>query len=159
MRWSPSGPLSQLSPGSTLMARQPSPSPTPAPTPSSNLAATAPFVRTVSPGPNSMNHSPMSGQQPYIMPSSPAAARRSSADDRPSIKKAQGHVPACLVNASVTYVGNDQIYAFGGFDQYTDEGLLESNRTQLGFRTNILWNSVQPRSKAESTDPSLGISR
>lgn len=65
------------------------------------------------------------------MPSSPATARRSSADDRPSIKKAQGHVPACLVNASVTYVGNDQIYAFGGFDQYTDEGLLESNRTQL----------------------------
>lgn len=32
-----------------------------------------------------------------------------------------GQRPACLVNASVTYVGNDQIYAFGGFDQYTDE--------------------------------------
>jgi hypothetical protein len=26
-----------------------------------------------------------------------------------------------LVNASVTYCGNNQIYAFGGFDQYTDE--------------------------------------
>jgi hypothetical protein len=33
-----------------------------------------------------------------------------------------GAKPACLVNASVTYVGDDQIYAFGGFDQYTDEG-------------------------------------
>lgn len=32
-----------------------------------------------------------------------------------------GQRPACLVNASVTYVGNDHIYAFGGFDQYTDE--------------------------------------
>lgn len=34
-----------------------------------------------------------------------------------------GAKPACLVNASVTYVGDDQIYAFGGFDQYTDEGM------------------------------------
>ena len=34
-----------------------------------------------------------------------------------------GAKPACLVNASVTYVGDDQIYAFGGFDQYTDEGI------------------------------------
>ncbi|KAI5810551.1 hypothetical protein BZA77DRAFT_169048 [Pyronema omphalodes] len=28
---------------------------------------------------------------------------------------------ACLVNASVTVCGEDSIYAFGGFDQYTDE--------------------------------------
>lgn len=59
------------------------------------------------------------------MPTSPGVgSRRASADYRPAIKKAQGHVPACLVNASVTYCGNDQIYAFGGFDQYTDEGLF-----------------------------------
>ncbi|KAF2862003.1 galactose oxidase [Piedraia hortae CBS 480.64] len=32
-----------------------------------------------------------------------------------------GQRPACLVNASVTYVGNGVIYAFGGFDQFTDE--------------------------------------
>lgn len=56
------------------------------------------------------------------MPASPAGGRRANADYRPSVKKAQGHVPACLVNASVTYCGNDCIYAFGGFDQYTDEG-------------------------------------
>jgi len=31
---------------------------------------------------------------------------------------------ACLVNASVTVCGDDSIYAFGGFDQYTDEGAL-----------------------------------
>lgn len=30
---------------------------------------------------------------------------------------------ACLVNASVTVCGEDAIYAFGGFDQYTDEGV------------------------------------
>lgn len=58
----------------------------------------------------------------YLMPASPAKGRRGSADYRPSIKKALGNVPACLVNASVTYCGNDQIYAFGGFDQFTDEG-------------------------------------
>ncbi|GAM83084.1 hypothetical protein ANO11243_010700 [Dothideomycetidae sp. 11243] len=39
----------------------------------------------------------------------------------PKIITTVGQRPACLVNASVTYVGNDQIYAFGGFDQYSDE--------------------------------------
>lgn len=58
----------------------------------------------------------------YLMPTSPAKGRRGSIDYRPTIKKSGGNVPACLVNASVTYCGNDQIYAFGGFDQYTDEG-------------------------------------
>ncbi|KAJ5091349.1 hypothetical protein NUU61_006219 [Penicillium alfredii] len=57
----------------------------------------------------------------YLMPTSPARGRRTSTDYRPSITKAQGRIPACLVNASVTYCSNDQIYAFGGFDQYTDE--------------------------------------
>ena len=56
------------------------------------------------------------------MPASQTGGRRTSADYRPGIKKAQGHVPACLVNASVTYCSNDRIYAFGGFDQFTDEG-------------------------------------
>jgi hypothetical protein len=40
---------------------------------------------------------------------------------RPPIITTVGARPACLVNASVTYVGDGQIYAFGGFDQYTDE--------------------------------------
>lgn len=34
---------------------------------------------------------------------------------------------ACLVNASVTVCGDDEaIYAFGGFDQYTDEGMVHN---------------------------------
>lgn len=67
--------------------------------------------------------SQQNGNGTYLLPSSPA--RRGSADGYlPTAKKATGSIPACLVNASVTYCGNDQIYAFGGFDQYTDEGKL-----------------------------------
>lgn len=40
---------------------------------------------------------------------------------RPKVTRTLGQRPACLVNASVTYCGNNQIYAFGGFDQFTDE--------------------------------------
>lgn len=40
---------------------------------------------------------------------------------RPKVTRTLGQRPAVLVNASVTYCGNNQIYAFGGFDQYTDE--------------------------------------
>jgi hypothetical protein len=58
------------------------------------------------------------------MPTSPAKGRRASNDGcRPRIVRTTGQRPACLVNASVTYCGNNQIYAFGGFDQYTDEGM------------------------------------
>jgi hypothetical protein len=67
----------------------------------------------------------------YLMPTSPAKGRRGSTDYRPSIKKTVGNVPACLVNASVTYCGNDQIYAFGGFDQYTDEGSLSMSASDI----------------------------
>lgn len=57
------------------------------------------------------------------MPISPVAgSHHGNLDYRPGVRRSQGHVPACLVNASVTYCGNGQIYAFGGFDQYTDEG-------------------------------------
>ncbi|KAF2401641.1 kelch repeat protein [Trichodelitschia bisporula] len=56
------------------------------------------------------------------MSASPVRHRKSSQDSyTPKIITTVGARPACLVNASVTYVGNDQIYAFGGFDQYTDE--------------------------------------
>lgn len=63
----------------------------------------------------------------YLLTSSPIkAGRRSPAPQasRPTIMRTKGQRPACLVNASVTYCGNNSIYAFGGFDQYTDEGLL-----------------------------------
>ncbi len=56
------------------------------------------------------------------MPTSPAKNRRQSSEGhRPKMCKATGQKPACLVNASVTYCGDNQIYAFGGFDQFTDE--------------------------------------
>ncbi|KAJ5676777.1 uncharacterized protein N7477_002410 [Penicillium maclennaniae] len=57
----------------------------------------------------------------YLMPASPASGRQLNADYRPSVQKTVGHVPACLVNASVTYCSNGHVYAFGGFDQDTDE--------------------------------------
>lgn len=59
----------------------------------------------------------------FLMSASPVRNRKSSAEGyKPKIITTVGAKPACLVNASVTYVGNEQIYAFGGFDQYTDEG-------------------------------------
>ncbi|GAB7351748.1 hypothetical protein MBLNU459_g2330t1 [Dothideomycetes sp. NU459] len=60
----------------------------------------------------------------YVMTGSPRrTGRKRNAHEpyMPKIITTVGQRPACLVNASVTYVGNDQIYAFGGFDQYTDE--------------------------------------
>lgn len=49
------------------------------------------------------------------------ARRRGAESYAPKIITTVGQRPACLVNASVTYVGDDRIYAFGGFDQFTDE--------------------------------------
>lgn len=60
-----------------------------------------------------------SANNTYIMPNSPMKNR--SDGYRPKVTRTLGQRPACLVNASVTYCGNNQIYAFGGFDQYTDE--------------------------------------
>ncbi|TAQ86382.1 hypothetical protein B7494_g5302 [Chlorociboria aeruginascens] len=60
-----------------------------------------------------------SSNNTFLMPNSPIKGRMDSY--RPKITRTLGQRPACLVNASVTYCGNNQIYAFGGFDQYTDE--------------------------------------
>jgi len=62
-----------------------------------------------------------SSNNTYIMPNSPLKNRAAMDGYRPKITRTLGQRPACLVNASVTYCGNNQIYAFGGFDQYTDE--------------------------------------
>ncbi|KAK5992830.1 RING finger protein B [Cladobotryum mycophilum] len=62
-----------------------------------------------------------SSNNTYIMPNSPLKARPVAEGYRPKVTRTLGQRPACLVNASVTYCGNNQIYAFGGFDQYTDE--------------------------------------
>lgn len=57
----------------------------------------------------------------FLMPNSPVKTRPFAGDYRPKITRTLGQRPACLVNASVTYCGNNVIYAFGGFDAYTDE--------------------------------------
>ena len=65
--------------------------------------------------------SAVSSNNTFLMPNSPVKGRPSMDGYRPHITRTLGQRPACLVNASVTYCGNNQIYAFGGFDQYTDE--------------------------------------
>ena len=68
-------------------------------------------------------HSDMASNNTYLMPSSPLKKHRVGSDSyKPTIARTCGQRPACLVNASVTYCGNNTIFAFGGFDQYTDEG-------------------------------------
>lgn len=62
-----------------------------------------------------------SSNNTFVMPNSPMKNRPMMDGYRPKVTRTLGQRPACLVNASVTYCGNNQIYAFGGFDQYTDE--------------------------------------
>ena len=62
-----------------------------------------------------------SSNNTFLMPNSPVKGRLGADGYRPKVTRTLGQRPACLVNASVTYCGNNQIYAFGGFDQYTDE--------------------------------------
>ncbi|KAI9668988.1 MAG: hypothetical protein M1829_005216 [Trizodia sp. TS-e1964] len=58
----------------------------------------------------------------FLMPSSPFDSRRNRGEPwKPQVLTTQGQRPASLVNASVTYCGDNVIYAFGGFDQFTDE--------------------------------------
>lgn len=65
--------------------------------------------------------SAVSSNNTFVMPNSPMKSRAMMDGYRPKVTRTLGQRPACLVNASVTYCGNNQIYAFGGFDQYTDE--------------------------------------
>ncbi|RDL42379.1 uncharacterized protein BP5553_02358 [Venustampulla echinocandica] len=64
-----------------------------------------------------------SSNNTFLMPNSPVKGRQNNDGYGyyPPVTRTLGQRPACLVNASVTYTGNNQIYAFGGFDQYTDE--------------------------------------
>ncbi|RFU34791.1 hypothetical protein B7463_g1584, partial [Scytalidium lignicola] len=62
-----------------------------------------------------------SSNNTFLMPNSPVKGHPSRDGYRPQVTRTLGQRPACLVNASVTYCGNNHIYAFGGFDQYTDE--------------------------------------
>lgn len=79
----------------------------------------------LAPSPDHQNLTPASvassSNNTYIMPKSPMKNQSVVDRYRPKVTRTVGQKPACLVNASVTYCGNNQIYAFGGFDQYTDE--------------------------------------
>lgn len=72
-------------------------------------------------GPALTPGSAASSNNTFLMPNSPIKGRLGLDGYKPSVTRTLGQRPACLVNASVTYCGNNQIYAFGGFDQYTDE--------------------------------------
>jgi len=92
---------------------------------SGNQPALPPPVTTPSSALTTTPSSASSGHNTFVMTASPTRGRKSTAEGsvyRPKLISTVGAKPACLVNASVTYVGNDQIYAFGGFDQFTDEG-------------------------------------
>ena len=77
---------------------------------------------------------------------------------KPTVQKTVGQRPACLVNASITYCGNNQIYAFGGFDQYTDEGMtLIGGNAPLAYSAIADMYSLQPRATIRSDQPSMEL--
>ncbi|KAI9839400.1 MAG: hypothetical protein M1837_002087 [Sclerophora amabilis] len=88
---------------------------------------------TITPGSTSSNNT-------FLMPVSPAKGRRDGEEGyRPKVSKTTGQRPACLVNASVTYCGDNQVIVFGGFDQYTDE--VYNHVLKLDLAT-LQWNLV-----------------
>ncbi|KAL2015706.1 hypothetical protein VTK56DRAFT_5007 [Thermocarpiscus australiensis] len=107
MAYSPSTPAASL-PGPSIFGGQGAAGITPQ-APGSSLTS------TLTPA------SAASSSNTYVMPNSPLTNRLPADGYRPKVTRTLGQRPACLVNASVTYCGNNQIYAFGGFDQYTDE--------------------------------------
>lgn len=93
--------------------------PTAFPHPSSGTASASSLTPSTSNAPTPV--SAASSGNTFVMPNSPLKNRPMADGYRPKVTRTLGQRPACLVNASVTYCGNNQIYAFGGFDQYTDE--------------------------------------
>ncbi|KAI1609113.1 RCC1 and BTB domain-containing protein [Exophiala viscosa] len=103
------------------MMAQPSPQPQPNILQPSPLSGSSAYWNGISARATGSGTNTPTGST-YLMPTSPAKNALPSKDAlRPKILKTTGQKPACLVNASVTYCGNEQIYAFGGFDQFTDE--------------------------------------
>ncbi|ODA77551.1 hypothetical protein RJ55_07180 [Drechmeria coniospora] len=80
-----------------------------------------------------------SSSNTFIMANSPSKTLPVADGYRPKITRTLGQRPACLVNASVTYCGSNQIFAFGGFDQYTDEVYNHVLRLDLATHQ---WNLV-----------------
>jgi|SRR5450432_1460052 Kelch motif len=85
------------------------------------LFGSAQDVNHLSAGPAMTPSSATSSNNTFLMPNSPIKGRQTIDGYRPKVTRTLGQRPACLVNATVTYCGNNVIYAFGGFDAYTDE--------------------------------------
>ena len=85
-----------------------------------------------------------SSNNTYLLPVSPMKGRRTSSDSyKPKALRTCGNKPACLVNASLTYSGDNSIYAFGGFDQYTDEGkTLIGQNSSSAYANPLVYNHV-----------------
>jgi hypothetical protein len=94
---------------------------TPSGDPASVFGSAGPSASSNQLGPARTPSSATSSNNTFLMPNSPIKGRLNSDGYRPLVTRTLGQRPACLVNASVTFCGNNQIYAFGGFDQYTDE--------------------------------------
>ncbi|KAJ5901730.1 hypothetical protein N7495_002258 [Penicillium taxi] len=75
-------------------------------------------------------------QDAYLLPANPDNGQATAT--HPTQHTTTGHVPACLLSASVTYF-EGQIYAFGGFDQFTDEVYNHVLRLDL---TSMQWELV-----------------
>lgn len=110
---------------------------------SSNIINSSSASATASTGPASSSHLRLStgSNNTYVMSGSPRRniRKRNHEPYMPKIITTVGQRPACLVNASVTYVGKDEIYAFGGFDQFTDEVYNHVLRLNLNAKQ---WNLV-----------------
>ncbi|CAK7223020.1 hypothetical protein SBRCBS47491_005062 [Sporothrix bragantina] len=126
----PPGAYSSIFGGGAVVTPAPAPVPPPGPptattpqaTPNNFSGATLAVPGANGPGTATPVSVASSSNNTYIMPNSPMKNRAGGSDGyRPKITRTLGQRPACLVNASVTYCGNNQIFAFGGFDQYTDE--------------------------------------
>lgn len=94
---------------------------TPSAAPASIFGSAGPSSSNSQFGPGRTPGSGTSSNNTFLMPNSPVKGRLGTDGYRPLVTRTLGQRPACLVNASVTFCGNNQIYAFGGFDQYTDE--------------------------------------
>lgn len=89
-----------------------------------------------------------SSNNTFLMPNSPIKGRRNNGEIyRPKITRTLGQRPACLVNASVTYCGDNTIYAFGGFDQYVRLDLQEHNFLILLIHELRSWDIVSRKIK------------
>ena len=102
-----------------------------------------------------------SSNNTYLLPTSPMKGNRSPRDQnyKPTILHTVGQRPACLVNASVTYCCNNQIYAFGGFDQYTDEGKPLIGQKSISRHRANFDLSLQSRVEARSQQSTVVLGR